>query len=285
MTDVIEQPAETPNTPSSSEAAPAVAATPATPAEQPAAEPAVDWRREIAGDDEKILAHLGRYNSQKDAIKAGFELKQKVSSGEYKRNIAFPKDGSAEDQIKWRAENGIPDSPDKYKMPDGLVIGEADKPVVDEFLKAMHAENAPEGAVKQAVDWYYKTQEQAAARAAEETKAQRVLIEETLRGEWGPEYLANKNMTENFVKTRFGDVVGAALLESSPEVVKELAAIAREINPAATVVPNSSNPAQSISDEIETLKAKMKNLDSWAKDTKGQARMVELLDAQERMRR
>lgn len=244
----------------------------------------VDWRREFAGDDEKFLNHLSKFNTPKDVAKVSFDFRQKLSSGEYKRNVPFPADGKPEEQAEWRAENGIPESFDKYGIPEGIVIGEDDKPVVNSFLETMHKSNVPEPAVKEAVKWYYQAQEQAAAREAEAVKAQKIQTEEALRTEWGPEYRPNMNMTENFVKSEFGDIFGDALMQSSPDVVRTLASIARRLNPAATIVPNSANPLKGVKDEIAKYREEMKNPDKWAKNTEGQKRMLELLAAEEKFR-
>lgn len=253
---------------------------PAAASKEPTGE--LDWRREFAGDDEKFLNHLSKFNTPKDVAKLSFDFRQKLSSGEYKRNVPFPVDGKPEEQAEWRAENGIPESFDKYGIPEGIVIGDEDKPVINNFLETMHKSNVPEPAVKEAVKWYYQAQEQAAAKQAEEAKAQKIQTEEALRAEFGAEYRPIMSMTENFVKTRFGDLVGEALLQSSPEVVKELAAIARELNPAATIVPNSANPLKGVKDEIAKYREEMRNPDKWAKNIEGQKRMVELLAAEEK---
>lgn len=244
-----------------------------------------DWRRSTAGDDERLLAHLARYNTQNDAIKAGFELKQKVSSGEYRRNIPFPLDGKPEEQAEWRKENGVPESFDKYEMPEGIVVGENDKPMIDGFLESMHGNNANPAVVKTAIEWYYKTQDEAMAKEAENSRVQKMQTEEALRADFGTEYRPIMNMTENFIKSRFGDIVGEALLASSPEVVKEFANIARELNPSATVVPNSANPMQSIQDEIASLRSQMRDQKSWAKNQKGQARLIDLISAEQSMKK
>lgn len=244
----------------------------------------VDWRREFAGDDEKFLNHLSKFNTPKDVAKLSFDFRQKLSSGEYKRNVPFPADGTPEEQAEWRAENGIPDSFEKYALPEGIVVGDEDRPTVNAFLETMHKSNVPEPAVKEAVKWYYQAQEQAAAQRAEEEKAQKIKTEEALRAELGAEYRPIMKMTENFVKTRFGDIMGEALLQSSPEVVKALADIAREINPAATIVPNSANPLKGVKDEIAKYREEMRNPDKWAKNIEGQKRMVELLAAEEKFR-
>ena len=60
--------------------------------------------------------------------------------------------------------------------------------------------------------------------------------------------------------------------------------IARKLNPAGTVVPNSNNPTQAISDEIAKLEGRMGE-DEWYKDQESQTRLQELYTAREAMKR
>jgi len=72
------------------------------------------------------------------------------------------------------------------------------------------------------------------------------------------------------------------LLMNSPEFLQWSAAQAFDINPSATVVPNSNNPVQSMNDEIEALEKRMGD-DDWHKDAKAQARYQQLLDAKDKL--
>lgn len=239
-----------------------------------------DWRERLAGDNTDMLKTLSRYNTPGDYAKAGFELRQKVSSGEYKRQTAFPADGTDEDKAAWRKENNIPDAADKYKLPEGLVVGDMDKPVIDEFLSMAHQENIPDGVPERVLDWYYKTQAKQAEAMAVSDGEFRKQTEDTLREEFGAEYRPIMNMAENFATTRFGEDVGKALMGAGPDVIKAVAAIAREIEPTMTVVPNSNNPSQAIASELESL-SKMIGTPEWFRSPDKQARYQQLLTAQE----
>jgi hypothetical protein len=241
-----------------------------------------DWRQKASGGDEKVLKQLERYNSPADVSKALLELRGKLSSGEYKRNVAPPVD-DVEAMKVWRTENGIPESPGGYevKLGDGIVMGDADKPYVDEFVKSMHAKNMPPSAVNEALNAYFAMQNRQAAELAKEDRAFQQQAEEALRQEWGHEYLPNYNMAKEFATQRFGVEVGSAILQAGPDAVKAVASMAREINPAMTLVPNSANPTQAIADELKTLSG-MIGTPEWYRDTAKQKRYVELKAAQER---
>lgn len=241
-----------------------------------------DWRTKAAGGDEKLLKALERYNSPVDGFKALQELRTKMSSGEYKKAVPAPEDPVA--LAEWRKENGVPESADKYDMtmPDGLVIGAEDKPFVDEFVKAMHDKNMPAGPVKEAVAAYFAMQQKQIAAAVNEDRVFQQQAEESLRQEWGHEYLPNYNLAKEFAVSRFGEDVGNAILQAGPDAVKAVAAISREINPAMTLVPNSNNPTQAISDELATLKGKI-GTPEWFRNPAMQTRYQQLLVGQEAM--
>ena len=258
---------------------------PAQTTAQPEAKPTVDtaWRERLSGGNKDYMKVMERYNTETDYIKSTFELRQKLSSGEYKRNVPPPSDPN--DLAAWRKDNGLPETVDKYelKFKDGFVLGEQDKPFVDQFKQKMFDANiSPEHASK-AVNAYYEMQEATAAQLKEDERAYAVLTEEKLREEWGSEYRFNYNMTENFVKSRFEAPVAEAIMKAGPEVIKAVAGIAREIYPAMTVVPNSSNPSQAISDEIKSLEARI-GTPEWFADSAAQNRYKQLIAAREGMR-
>lgn len=287
MTDQLDLSGQDPQAPAPDTQAP-VTPEPTAPAPvstpEPQADWPTDWRQKASGGDEKILKQLERYNSPADVSKALLELRGKLSSGEYKRNVAPPVD-DAEAMKVWRAENGIPESPEGYevKLGDGIVMGDDDKPYVDEFVKSMHAKNMPPSAVNEALNAYFTMQNRQAAEMVKEDRAFQQKTEEALRQEWGHEYLPNYNMAKEFATQRFGAEVGAAILQAGPDAVKAVASIAREINPAMTLVPNSANPNQAIADELKTLQGKI-GTPEWFRNEAMQKRYTDLVAAQERFK-
>lgn len=241
-----------------------------------------NWRSLIAGEDEKMQKYLDRFNSPSDIAKSGIDFRDKIAKGEYKRATEAPKDDEVA-MKEWRSENGIPESPDKYTTPEGIIFGEEDQPLVNEFLKDMYESNIPDAHVQPALKWYANLQQKAAEQEVEMDRQMVAQTEEDLRAEWGAEYRANLNEVDNFVKGRFPEEVANALM-SSPDTVKALASISREINPAVTLFPNSQNPSQSIEDEIETIKGKMHS-DEYKANPKMQKRYQDLLVAQGKIRK
>lgn len=252
------------------------------------------WRDELAGGDEKARQRLERFAAPTDIFKSFRALEQRVSSGDLKANVPFPEKGTAEEQTAWRKEQGVPETHDKYelKLPEGFVIGEADKPLVDGFLKDMHADNASPAAVNRAVNWFFKNRDTQMKANQEATSKVRQETEDALRGEWGNDYRKNDDVIDGLLSETLADeelrkdIADARKL--NPGLSKWLLGVALQLNPAGTILPNTGgNTVQAISDEITSLKKMMgdQNSEYWKgpKATANQARYRELTAAKDRL--
>lgn len=286
--------------------APAVSATPTpTPAPAPAATPAAfpdDWRQQYvahAKGDDGLLKRLERYASPMAALDALIAAQNKISSGEIKVQSPFPEKGSDEQKAAWRKDNGIPEAPDKYelKFDDGLVIGEEDKPVVDEFLKAAHAANMKPADAKTALNFYFKNREAEIQARAEADSSQRQETLDALNAKYGGDFRRNINMAKSLIQTAPPEV--AALIESArsngealfnnADFVDWWVNLARQVNPVATVVPGDGQAVASQIDariaEIEGYMKAKKNSPEGKKywgDPKIQAELRDLYSARDR---
>lgn len=255
-----------------------------------------DWRQRMAANDDKALKRLERFNSPEDIFRSYRALEQRLSSGELKS--ALPKDAKPEEIAKWRAENGVPEAPDKYDLTfeNGLVIGEADKPIIDAFLKDAHGVNMTTDQAKGAIKWYYSELERQAGEQAETDKRVTQEAQDALRGKWGNEYRGNMNRAHALLDTAPSGVKDKLLqgrladgtpIGSSVEVLEFLAALAREINPVGTVVPGAgANMVSAIEDEIKAIEKTMRtDRKAYNKDEAMQARYRELLGARDSMKK
>ena len=167
---------------------------------------APSWREKWAGEDEAKLKRISRYATEGDVLDALISAQDRIRKGELR--APFPSEGTEEEQAQWRKDNGLPEAPDKYDLTfdNGLVIGDDDKPFIDEYLKYAHQTNQTPEQVKTNLKWYYENLEkQQEARYEEDVR----LSEETnefLREEWGPEFKAHKNNIANFLNTIPEDV-------------------------------------------------------------------------------
>jgi hypothetical protein len=258
-----------------------------------------DWRVRLAGGDEKFAKTLGRYSDEAAFGKAHQALLAKMSSGEMKR--ALPENATPEELAAWRKESGLPEKAEGYveklELPNGLVIGDADKPIVAKFAEAAFAGNVEPKSFNGLVAKYYEIQD--AQRAERETQDAtfKAASEDELRTAWqGPAYKQNltaiQNMLAGWPEGLAASVLSARTADGKklgdhPAFIKQLAASALEINPAYTLVPtNTTDPAKSVSEELEGIrKLRRENPDKYEADKKLQARELELIDAELKMKK
>ena len=254
-----------------------------------------DWRTNFAGEDEKLLKRFERYDSPAAVAKALIAAQNKISSGELKPTLG--QDASDEEVTEYRKAMGIPEKPDGYDLDlgNGLIIGEDDKPLVEQFLNVAHETNQTPEQVKSNLRAYYAVTEQLAAQRDEQDKEIQQNGEEALRTEWGGEFRGNINRIHGMLDTVMdadtknsflsGRLADGTPIGSSPEVLKGLIKLALEANPASTVVPAGTNQAAAISDEIATIEKTMReNRKVYDKDEKMQARYRDLIMAREQMK-
>lgn len=257
------------------------------------------WRQEIAAGNEKELKRLERFDSPAAVFRSLRSLEQRLSSGELRSSL--PKDAKPEEIAKWRAENGIPESPEKYdlKFDSGLVIGDNDKPFVDAFLKVAHENNLTPNQVKAAVQYHFDAVKQQEEALAEKDATYEQEGEDTLRQEWGKEFRSNINRIHALLDTApqglkdlvlGGRLAGGVPLASHPDMLRWLIDIANQVNPVGTLVAaGGGDMASSVDDEITSLKALMGNKNSkyWKgpEAEKLQKRYRDLLSARDRLQK
>lgn len=192
----------------------------------------------------------------------------RISSGEVKPVLS--KDAKPEEIAAWRRDNGIPETHDKYdlNLGDGLVVGEDDKPIIENFLKTAHGMNMRPEEVKGTLRWYYnEVERQSQAREAKDTQQRQEALD-TLNAEWGTSFRRNVNMV-NGLMDRFPATVRDALkagrladgrgIFNDPEVMRGFVALALELNPAGTVVPSGmGDPGKSVEERIAAIEKLMR---------------------------
>lgn len=225
-----------------------------------------NWRQQYS-EDPKVVKRLERYASPKAALDALFAAQSKISSGELKS--ALRENATPEELADWRAANGIPAEAKDYavKLDNGLIIGEADQPLVDAFLAKAHAAHMQPAQVKEALGFYFEQQEQARIAQEERDNDSRALSEDTLRQEFGADYRRNIGIANQLldgapkgVKDQLlaGRLADGTPIGNSPDVIRWLVGLSRELNPIGTVVPGSgTNAVQAIESELGTIRKLM----------------------------
>jgi hypothetical protein len=294
--------------PAAAPAAPAKPATAIDPAadDPPPATPATfpeDWRKQLSKGEEKVLKRLERYASPVAVAEALINAQDRIAKG---IKPGLPADATEEQVKEYRAAVGIPEKPEDYKIElgEGRVIGEDDKPLVDQFLKDMHAVNAPPALVNAFLKSYYDQQDAALEAREDKDVEQATATKQALREEYGPEVKAHMQAIVGMLASApegVADTLKGArgpdgtLLLNDPNTVRWLVHTAKALNPAATVAPGSSaNAAATVADEMNALKADMANPESdyhtgpkvlrnGIKQTVKQHRYLELVEAQQRL--
>lgn len=201
-----------------------VAATPeATPADAPdlkvVADPVVDvtdtpaadvndWRKQVAGDDEKRMKALERYPDLASYDKAFRDTQTALrDSG----RVKVPgKDATPEEIAEFGKTLGVPDSPDKYEItvqpPEGLEVGEADQAVLKGAIAKLHAKGGfaatPEVA-NMAHEVYYEMMEEQASQMAAAAELGKQATQKNLKTDWGSEFKINMAYASNAITSYF----------------------------------------------------------------------------------
>jgi hypothetical protein len=247
---------------------------------------------------DKLLKRLQRLNTPAEVAKALREQDKLISSGQLKKPLAA--NATPEQVAAWRAENGIPESPDKYDltMPDGLVFGDADKPVIDRLVKDLHAINATPEVVKQTLRSYNAIKSEAERMAGERNKQASRALENELRAEWGIDYDNNTDGITAMLVQQGGEEYEEFIFNlrspdgtkamNDPRLVRALAQEARERGfVAGTVVGSGGDIGKGVEDQIAEIDKMMFNEDGsknpayWHSE-KQQKRYSDLLEARKR---
>lgn len=289
------------DTPADPTITPPVATDPAVPPVADPPPPAAatwpeDWRKQMAGDDEKELKQAERYSTPKDIWKKARELERRLSSGELLKPL--PDNATPEQVAEFRQSRGIPDKPEAYleKLPNGLVIGTEDKPIFDSLVKKLHERNADPKTVHGIVEWYSNFKEEAAAEQRQQDVAFGQQTEDTLRTEWGTDYRINKSIRDTYIDALPPAIKDVFLnsrmpdgrpLGDHPDLSKWLVQQARDAGYSNTIVAGTNgNTGQTLEDEITKIEKFMgTNRSEYNKDVKLQQRLLELYDARLRVQK
>lgn len=228
-----------------------------------------NWRDLLAGGDKDAAKDLAKYTDPTAVYKTARQLQADLSSGKLKR-APEPLAANATDEQKaeWRKANGLPETAEAYvkglKLPDGVVVGEADKPLVDNFAKALFEQGGTQEEMNRSLSFYYGLQDKLQEQQKEADGDFRVNSEVALKGEWGADFKPNMAAFGAFKSQIPEDVqailfsartVDGRLVGDTPEFMKIGAIIGRELNPAAAVVLQGAGDAKGVDSEIASIEA------------------------------
>ena len=270
-----------------------------------------DWAekaaKHFAGDDEKAYKReLKRLERIKDpAALYGMyrDAEGKLTSGKL---IARPDDKATdEEKTEFAKQLGWTDKPeemlDQIKLDNEAVVGDADKPVLEDFTKAVHGATTASEFMNKAANWYFKNQEEQAAALDEGDDTFRRESEKALKDEMGSSFKRQTNAIASvfatapggtdvnngsslYARLMGGRMADGKIIGDDPDMVRWLVATAKEVNPSATVVDVADASGKSVDAEIKEIQKHMRdNKREYFKDEAMQQRYRELLSVREKI--
>lgn len=216
-----------------------------------------NWRELAAGENEDQLKLLKRYGSLNGVVKALQEAQNTIRSGKIKRDMPDPKDDKA--MAEWRKEQGIPDKPEGYVLPEPVTkrLVDADKPVLSSFTEFAHAKNAPPAFVEMAAEWYVDMSERAAEAQGDADKKAAEEVDDALRDAWSrDEFKGNLTLAKRFMSS--AGEIGDAWTEARLPDGRRLGDIASFVQWASDQGRNSFGDVVFSSSDAETKHASRK---------------------------
>lgn len=264
--------------------------------------PAFDWRKELSGGDAELLKKLERFSSPADYTKSYLEAEKRIREGF--KPPSLPENATPEQVAEYRKQIGVPDAPDGYKLnlPEGVVVGEADKPLWDLFLSNANKMNLTQGELDKVAPAYYAMEAALREQQDKDVKEAFRANEQKLKDEWGSDYTSNLTINENFLVKEGGDALKDVLMNGSapdgsplanhPIVAKFLNSVARNQGFSDNMAYSDKNNVASVTDELNSLLSKRTgaNRDPYYKQTPKESqdmetkRITELLAMKERFK-
>lgn len=268
-----------------------------------------DWRelaaKHYAAGNEKAykkeLARLQRITDPSGLYGMYRELEGKFTSGGL---VKLPgKDAKPEDIAAFHKALGVPEKPEDYlneiKLEKGVVIGDADKPMLSSVLDTVHKAGGTPQVVNAIVNWYYSQQEENAAKLDEADDAFRHEAMAALKEEYGSSFRRKtsaiaplfaqapggtdiKNENSLFARLLGGRTADGKIIGNDPDIVRFLVGLAQEINPSATVTEDGDQSGKSVNDEIAEIE-KIMRTDRREYDRKYANRYLELLQVRDKI--
>lgn len=171
----------------------------------------------------QIIKQLERSKSIEDAAVSGILAQEKLRAGN-----KIPDD--ADEAAAWRKANDVPESPDKYEIPQiaGHKWTDADTPHLDNFKEFAHSKGLSQGLVNEIIDYYVKRDQGIAtdydANLKKVDKEDKEACHDAIRTEFGvPEFKSTVAVMKRLMEDDevFGGQENAEILASARYFDKE----------------------------------------------------------------
>ena len=231
-----------------------------------------DWREKLAGDDEGYLNVLKRFGSPQELAKGHRTLYNERRSGDLIKPP--PKDADEETLKQWRSENNVPLESAGYldELPEKVVVGEQDKPIIDSMLSKFHDDNMPKDQAQRYLEHYLTSIKEDVAIHRGNFNQVHGLLD-----------LMGEDLKERMMNARYADQTGVV---NDPDFWTAMLMIANTVNPAGTLDPShGANQLGTVEDRIAEIERMMRtNRRGYNANEKVQAEYRKLLDAQEKLK-
>lgn len=221
-----------------------------------------DWRAGI--QDEKLRDVAGNFKSLDALVKNTMDLRGKLSTA-----INEPGEDATEDEIAaYRVKRGVPESPDKYTVPEieGYERSEADTAYQERMANVFHKRNIPDDVFQELAGEHVAfLQEQAKAAKEAQDRADKEYLAEAEaenRKAWGKDFNANLQYADEAGKTFWEEDIGGLelkngmLLGSHPVFMRGMAEIGRRLGEGVIHVPEGSEAANSLHEQADSFREK-----------------------------
>lgn len=251
-----------------------------------------NWRAPFVPEDDpdgKVAKQMERFTLPIDYGNAFREQQTRISGGELLKPLG--KDATEDDLKAFREQQGIPLEAKAYleNLPEGLVIGEEDLPLITDFVEGTHALNLMPTQVHGIIKFQNELSEKMAVALDEADEKAKTENEDVFREEWGTEYRKNTNLIASLIMGSFGmkaeDFAEARLADgtkmfNSPDVLRAMIGLSRVINPTGQLVEGDHDAVQSMEDRLKELKQMMRDdRPAWNADTGAQDEFQKIVKA------
>lgn len=249
--------------------------------------------------DEKLRSkreeYVSRFKTPENALESLINAQAEIGRlNNALHNKKINNESSQEEIENYRKNNNIPKEAEgyEYATPEGMIIGDDDKDVINSFKEIAHDSNIPQEAFEKIVNFHYDNLQKQDALEREMFKQQSITASEILQKELKGDFDRSIEHLTSFLKNKFGDnkeIIDNAIggdgvpLLSNPSVIRQLMNIANELDPVARVMPIGQRSVSSLNNEKLELESKM-GTDEWLKNPKLATRLYEIYDAESKMK-
>ena len=179
-----------------------------------------NWRDQFQGAGKADGKDFANLDSPVAVAKSYLALKQRISSGEFKRATPIPEGAAATPEAvnQWRADNNIPVEADKYVILPSTVkadtLDEASEGYINDWQKIFHGANVTQEVAAKISQGAFELASKQMESVAQGDAASMDKTEDSLRANWGADYKANIKINIAHVNKVFGPDVGAQFFEA-----------------------------------------------------------------------